>query len=455
MRFAQSIALGAGALLLLALIPDEVSGFGRGGGGGGRGGGGAPARPAGGGGARPAAGGGGARPAQAVRPSPAPSPRPSPQPAARPAQPAPVSRPGNLPSGGGSVFGPVGGSLPAKSDKGIGNAVSGGSVINGNRPNTLPANPNIGGNIGKGNIGNANLGSSNIGSGNNLIGKGGLNPGSGNVIGKGGNNTNIGKGGNVINNHPGDINLGNISKSGNVVGKGNFSGNNINNGTINVNRNNVVAQGNAVRAGYVHGNTFGGAWWGRYPNAWRAAAWTGAAAVWATTTWALASRWCGYPASAAPVYYDYGSTVVYQGDTVYVNGDPYATQQEYAQQATTIADTGRTAQATPQDEWMPLGVFAMVQGQETSANMLFQLAVNKQGVIRGNFYNALADTTQPVYGQVDPKTQRAAWTVGDKKDVVYEAGIANLTQDQTTMMVHFGPDRAQQWTLVRMQDQKP
>jgi hypothetical protein len=57
----------------------------------------------------------------------------------------------------------------------------------------------------------------------------------------------------------------------------------------------------------------------------------------------------------------------------------------------------------------------------------------------------------PVYGQVDKKTQRAAWTVGDRKDVVYEAGAANLTQDQTTMLVHFGKDRTQQWTLVRLQ----
>jgi hypothetical protein len=52
---------------------------------------------------------------------------------------------------------------------------------------------------------------------------------------------------------------------------------------------------------------------------------------------------------------------------------------------------------------------------------------------------------------VDAKTQRAAWTVGERKDVTYEAGAANLTQDQTTMLVHFGKDQTQQWTLVRLQ----
>ena len=93
----------------------------------------------------------------------------------------------------------------------------------------------------------------------------------------------------------------------------------------------------------------------------------------------------------------------------------------------------------------------MVQGEQTSGNDLFQLAVNKAGVIRGNYYNALSDTTLPVYGSVDKKTQRAVWTVGDRKDTTYEAGFANLSKAETTMMVHFGKGKSQQWTLVRIE----
>jgi hypothetical protein len=128
------------------------------------------------------------------------------------------------------------------------------------------------------------------------------------------------------------------------------------------------------------------------------------------------------------------------------------TQQEYTEQAVAIADTGKQAEAAKDEEWLSLGVFAMVQGEQTNANDLFQLAVNKAGTIRGNYYNALSDTTVPVYGSVDKKTQRAAWTVGDKKEPIYEAGFANLTQAETTMMVHFGKDRSQQWTLIRMEE---
>ena len=93
----------------------------------------------------------------------------------------------------------------------------------------------------------------------------------------------------------------------------------------------------------------------------------------------------------------------------------------------------------------------MVQGEETTAYNIFQLAINKSGVIRGNYYNALTDSSEPVYGSVDKKTQRAAWTVGDKKAPVYEAGIANLTTDNTTMMVHYSKDRSQQFSLFRIE----
>ena len=91
------------------------------------------------------------------------------------------------------------------------------------------------------------------------------------------------------------------------------------------------------------------------------------------------------------------------------------------------------------------------RASSTDSNDLFQLAVNKAGTIRGNFYNVLSDTTLPVYGSVDKKTQRAAWTVGDKKEPIYEAGFANLTKSETPMMVHFGKDRSQQWTLIRVE----
>ncbi len=209
-------------------------------------------------------------------------------------------------------------------------------------------------------------------------------------------------------------------------------------------------QGVYVRRSFVHYDVFRPNWYVAHPHAWRAAAWT-AAVFWTGATWGRLSAYCGYP--PAPVVYDYGTTIVYQDNSVYYNGEPVATAEEYTQQAAAIADQGQQAQPSEKEEWVSLGVFGMVRGDDTGANQIFQLAIDKDGVLRGNYYDALSDTTLPVFGSVDKKTQRAAWTVGDRKDTVYETGVGNLTEDETTMLVHFGKDRTQQWTLIRLQEQ--
>ena len=48
--------------------------------------------------------------------------------------------------------------------------------------------------------------------------------------------------------------------------------------------------------------------------------------------------------------------------------------------------------------------------------------------------------------------QRAAWNVGDRKTPVYEAGIANLTKEETTMLVDYSLERSMQFTLVRIEE---
>jgi hypothetical protein len=212
----------------------------------------------------------------------------------------------------------------------------------------------------------------------------------------------------------------------------------------------------AVNRGFFHYGCFNRAWFATYPGAWYPGRWAVRTGVWTAATWATAAAFCGI--AAAPVSYDYGSSIVYQDDQVYQDGQPIATQTEYAQQATDLADQGRAADPPPEDEWQPLGVFALVQGEESTANDLFQLAINQGGIVRGNYYNALSETNLPVYGSLDPKTQRIAWSIGDKQDIVYEAGLNNLTQEATPCLVHFGTDKTQQMTLVRIEqpaDQAP
>ena len=100
---------------------------------------------------------------------------------------------------------------------------------------------------------------------------------------------------------------------------------------------------------------------------------------------------------------------------------------------------------------MPLGVFSLVQGNQTDSSTLFQLALSKSGAIAGNYYNVLTGETLPVQGGVDKATQRVAWTVGKNTTTVYDAGISSLTKDEMPVLVHFGADQTQQWMLVRME----
>ena len=82
--------------------------------------------------------------------------------------------------------------------------------------------------------------------------------------------------------------------------------------------------------------------------------------------------------------------------------------------------------------------------------MSIQLAVNKQGVIRGNYTDTATNKTQLVQGSVDKQTQRVAFTVGDNTKDVVETGLYNLTKDEAPCLIHFGKDRTEQWLLVRL-----
>ena len=193
---------------------------------------------------------------------------------------------------------------------------------------------------------------------------------------------------------------------------------------------------------------YGQNWYGAHPTAWAAGGWTGSQA-WAGTTWPAVGALFGYAAGAQPNYYDYGNGVTYQGNQVYYGDQPVASAEQYYQQASTLA--ANDAPADPKSgDWMPLGVFALVQKDQSDPHYIMQLAVNKSGAIRGNYTDLMSGTNAVVQGAVDKKSQRVAWTVGDNKSTVGETGLYNLTKDESPALIHFGKDKTQQWTLVRL-----
>ena len=208
-------------------------------------------------------------------------------------------------------------------------------------------------------------------------------------------------------------------------------------------------------------NLFTPQWWKDHPNM-AQAYWQNMGKYqyarnhwWRPATWAVLGGWVAGSSWDSPAYYDYGEGVYYEDEQVYMNGKKVASAEEYYKQASDIATSAPSTQAA-ETEWLPLGVFAISRDQATDSNALLQLAVDKDGVIAGTYYNTATNITRPVKGKVDKKTQRAAWTFGDGKntDIIMETGVFNLTQDQTEALVHFGNEKTQQWLLVRLDQPK-
>lgn len=184
-----------------------------------------------------------------------------------------------------------------------------------------------------------------------------------------------------------------------------------------------------------------------YPNAWNP---TNVVTTSLYTHPGYSNLAVGLGMAAQPVAYDYGGNVVVQSDAVYVNGDAAGTPQQYASQASQLAGTGQAAQPAEDTKWLPLGVFAVVEGDQTNSDDVFQLAVDRQGIIRGNYHNVRTNQVESLSGAVDKTTQRAAWTIGNDQTPVYEAGLANLTKDQTPILVHTADGQTRQVSLIRL-----
>jgi hypothetical protein len=217
----------------------------------------------------------------------------------------------------------------------------------------------------------------------------------------------------------------------------------------------MADRGTAVRTSFNNYNAFNRGWWAAHPNAWRQDYWADNWA-WGWTNWGDLAGWWGVP-TADPTEYDYGDNITYQDNSVYYGSQPEASIQEYYQQAQTLAlsvpPAASAAAAKTAGQWKSLGVFSLVQGGQTNSTTLFQLAVNKAGAISGNYYNVLTGDVKPVSGAVDKKSMRAAWTVSGNKDTVYDTGMSNLLKSQGSLLIHFGKNNTQQWTMVRLQQQ--
>ena len=213
-----------------------------------------------------------------------------------------------------------------------------------------------------------------------------------------------------------------------------------------------AARGASVRTAYSNPGLYGAEWHAANPGGWAPSGWT-AGQAWSAATWPAVGVSLGW-SGVQPVSYDYGTNVTYQDDEVYYGSQPVATAGDYYQQASTLAQNA-PAPAAESADWLPLGVFALVQKEQSEPHFVMNLAINKSGAIAGNYSDVVSGTTVPIQGAVDKKTQRAAWTVGKNKNTVCETGLYNLTKDEAPALIHMGKDKTQQWLLVRLKQPEP
>lgn len=181
-------------------------------------------------------------------------------------------------------------------------------------------------------------------------------------------------------------------------------------------------------------------------NWWRPVAWT-TLATWGAWNW------------STPYYYDDGGYAYPLSSAESTYPYPYSTTTTPSQPIQAQAQSIQSAQITePTDgDWLPLGIFAVASDPNAAAqtNLFIQLAINRSGEIAGVLYNSVTDAAQDLTGMVDAKNQKAYWSMANRPDSpIASTGIYNLTEDQTTINVHFADGLDQTWILVRIQQEQ-
>jgi hypothetical protein len=154
--------------------------------------------------------------------------------------------------------------------------------------------------------------------------------------------------------------------------------------------------------------------------------------------------------------YGYGEYIYCHDNAVYVNGRWHAPMPTFYEQTVVLAQSAPTF--TPEQavevDWLPLGVFAVTQDGVANGNVLVQLAVTPDGVLGGTVFNQATGTSFDVKGTVDKTTQRAVWSYVNETGatVAMETSVFNLTQPESTGLVHYGPDSIKVIELVRLEE---
>jgi hypothetical protein len=168
-------------------------------------------------------------------------------------------------------------------------------------------------------------------------------------------------------------------------------------------------------------------WYNDHPRAWQHRRHHDDDA-WKFATAAGVLGWLGWHAN-----HPYDATMMYEPlplEAIYVEGhsfDPHAGQ------------------------WMTLGVYSLMTNLGDNGTRVLELAIDKHGHVRGNYYDMITGANHTVTGRVHEPTQYVQWSLDKNRQLTFFAHLSQLTQPDGIVYVRFPGGQQEEWQLVRME----
>ena len=186
---------------------------------------------------------------------------------------------------------------------------------------------------------------------------------------------------------------------------------------------------------------FSPAWYAAHPNAWQAL--HPHADLFAAATAAGLAAWLAVP--AIPVA---------------SSGTPMDIPAESAAPAETVDDEHETSMTSliewnhgdlaGEAAWMNLGVFALKPAGASEATLVVQLAVCRDGVVRGSQFDTVSEKSANLRGAVDKTRLWIRWSAEHEPGRVFQAPLGELTKPEGHLVLQAPDAKPAAWKTVQV-----
>lgn len=193
----------------------------------------------------------------------------------------------------------------------------------------------------------------------------------------------------------------------------------------------------------IYGYPFGQPWLNHlrwHYNNWPV--WTIAATGVAIANWIGYGSYDGYGSSEAVTYYP-------------EEAPPAEVYDESVTAPEQMVAEGQAVAVPDDSEWLNLGTFGLIPPRETDMTFTVQLALTKDGLVRGLQLDLKANTTAEVEGSIDQETLKIAWRAkGDANAPYFETNVDQLTQEESLVNVYSPITKSLiSWQTVRVDEE--